>query len=224
MIASSHLALWVGLDLDTQQFLSGLGISPSSAPSAGRPAGGNPPDRITGQSLGYDQIVDELLLSPPGETQGHLARRLGYTQAWLSRLIASDAFQVRLAKRLEAIEPDRREMFRLRFASIEEEARGILMASLQKLSDRLQDPAGVPDQLVVKSVEVTSRLLGYGARRDEPPAKVEMHVHLEELAQNLRKLNGAPSAQVIEGECQVIEPPGPPGGRSVPGTPGGAKS
>lgn len=209
-----HRGLWndrfaLGLGrwgLDTQNFLAGMGIGPGpgSGPGPGRPAGGNPPSRITGQSLGYDEIVNELLLSPPGETQRSLAKRLGYTESWLSRLVASDSFQTRLSKRLEAIEPEKREIFRLRFASIEEEARGILLESLKKLSNRLEDPAGVPDQLIVKSVEVTSRLLGYGARAEQPPPKVEMHVHLNELADNLRKLNGAPSAQVIEGECTTI--------------------
>lgn len=187
----------------------------------GRPPGGNPPDRITGQSISYDQIVDELLLAPPGETQRALAKRLGYHETWLSRLIASDSFQVRLAKRLEQIDPERREIFRLRFATIEEEARGILLTSLHKLAARLEDPAGVPDQLVVKSVEVTSKLLGYGARTEQPSPKVEMHLHLEQLANNLRNLNGAPNAKTLEGECSEVAPV-PTGGNL--GVNGGGKS
>jgi DNA-binding Lrp family transcriptional regulator len=150
-------------------------------------------ERISGKSLGYDQLVDILLMSPPGETQRALARRVGYSESWLSRIIASDAFQARLAERIEKdIEPERREAFKLRFASIEEQARGLLLDSLQKLTARLEDPAGVPDQLVVKTVEVTSKLLGYGARTEQPTARVEMHVHLEQLASNVRKLNRAP--------------------------------
>jgi hypothetical protein len=160
-------------------------------------------ERISGKTISYDQLVDALLLSPPGETQGALARRMGYSQSWLSRIIASDSFQSRLAERIEKdIEPERREMFRMRFASIEEEARGILLGSLQKLAARLEDPAGVPDQLVVKSVEVTSRLLGYGARQEPPAPRVEMHVHLEQLANNLRNLNRAP----IAGEATEVAP------------------
>jgi hypothetical protein len=146
--------------------------------------------------------VDELLLSPPGETQRALAKRLGYTQSWLSRLIASDAFQMRLAKRIEELDPDKREIFRLRFATIEEEARGILLTSLQKLSEKLNDPVEPEPDLLLKSAAMTSKLLGYGARAEQPAPKVEMHLHLEQLAKNLRNLNQAPS--VLEGEFKTI--------------------
>jgi hypothetical protein len=190
-----------------QDVLAAMGIA-NSSPEVGRPVTvARPPmqfgERISGKSLGYDQLVDILLMSPPGETQRALARRVGYSESWLSRIIASDAFQARLAERIEKdIEPERREAFKLRFASIEEQARGLLLDSLQKLTARLEDPAGVPDQLVVKTVEVTSKLLGYGARRDEAPPRVEMHVHLEQLASNVRKLNKAP----INGTATDVTP------------------
>jgi hypothetical protein len=178
----------------TAQALSALGL-PSSDSEAAKGLVISKPlaQRITGKTLGYDELVDMLLLSPPGETQGALARRVGYSQSWLSRIIASDAFQARLAARIEKdVEPERREAMRLRFAGIEEEARGILLASLQKLAMRLEDPAGVPEELLIKSATMSSKMLGYGARVEQPPAKVEMHVHLEELAGNLRRLNGSP--------------------------------
>ena len=170
-----------------EQKLAEIGIYSSSPPVGGEVR--LPSKRITGPMIGYEQIIDALLLSPPGENQGAVARRLGYTQAWLSRLLSSDAFQTRLAKRLEALEPERQEMFKARFASIEEEARGILMASLNKLSARLDDPAGVPDELLIRSATMTSKLLGYGAKQEASVPKVEMHVHLEQLASNLRNLN-----------------------------------
>jgi hypothetical protein len=168
--------------------LQGLGIE-------GTPAELSPPERITSKSLTYDQIVDELLLSPPGETQGALAKRLGYTQSWLCTLMASDAFQAKLHERIEkSVEPERQAAFKLRFASIEEEARGILKNSLRLLAEKLEQPAElIPPQLVIKSVEVTSKLLGYGAR-DVPgtPQRVDMHLHLHQLRENLMNLNQAP--------------------------------
>jgi hypothetical protein len=150
---------------------------------------------ITTVSLTYEQIVDALLLSPPTETQGQLAKRLGYSQSYLSRLIASDAFQVRLADRIEkSIEPERQAAFKLRFASIEEEARGILKNSLRLLASKLDQPEElIPPQLIIKSAEMTSKLLGYGAR-DLPgtPQRVDMHLHLHQLRANLINLNQAP--------------------------------
>ena len=178
--------------------LNGIGIDPGGPVPV--------PERITSKNLTYDQIVDEVLLSPPGETQGALARRIGYTQSWLSTLISSDAFQAKLAERIEKhIEPERREMFRLRFASIEEEAKAILHRSLSILKERLYDPAGVPDQLVVKSVETTSRLLGYGARNEPAAPQVNLNIHIQELADNLRNLNRAPDVSVV-----ATQPAGPP--------------
>lgn len=174
-----------------------MGIAPGE-PVAGRPSPAvgsvQPPVRLTAASLTYDQIVDEVLLSPPAETQGQLAKRIGYSQSYLSRLIASDAFQAKLADRIEkTIEPERRDIFKLRFASIEEEARGILKRSLEKLADRLDDPVGVPDQLLIKSAEMSGKLLGYGARHDPAaPQRVDMHLHLHQLATNLRNLSAAP--------------------------------
>jgi hypothetical protein len=150
---------------------------------------------IRGKDISYDQIVDALLLSAPGKTQTQIAREMGYTPSWLSRIIANDAFQAKLAARIEeVVEPERRAAFQARFAGIEEEARGILHESLRQLSEKLDNPAGCPDTLVLKSIEVTQRLLGYGAREEPRQPPVEMHVHLESLAENLRKLNSSPSA------------------------------
>lgn len=193
--------------------LASMGIQTSGSAggglSVGRPAF-QPAERITGKSLSYDQLVDILLLSGPGETQRALAKRVGYSESWLSRIIASDAFQARLAERLEKdIEPERREIFKMRFASIEEEARGILKASLEKLAERLQNPAGVPDELVVKSIAVTAKLLGYGARQEPTAPPVNLHFHLEKLAANVRNLNKAP----INGESYPVAPA--PGGEDT---------
>ena len=192
-----------GLD-GTAGTLSLLGIaSPPDEPSAapGPTASARLP-QITTVSLTYEQIVDALLLSPPTETQGQLAKRLGYSQSYLSRLIASDAFQVRLADRIEkSIEPERQAAFKLRFASIEEEARGILKNSLRLLAEKLDqpDPDLIPAQLIIKSAEMTSKLLGYGAR-DLPgtPQRVDMHLHLHQLRDNLRNLNQSPDVSDAE--------------------------
>lgn len=199
--------------LDIKAALAGLGIAeadtpPPAAPQAPavRPSAQIVPlaDRITGKDITYDAIVDLMLLSPPGTTQGAIARQIGYSQSWLSRIIASDAFQTRLAERLEKdVEPERRAIYKARFAGIEEEARGILLLSLKKLSARLEDPTGVPDELIIKGGAMTSKLLGYGARTlaRDPPSEVHMHLHLERLANNLRSLNRAPVAS----EAEIIE-------------------
>lgn len=187
-----------------KEALAGIGIGTrDQGPVTSSPP--VPAGRISGKTLSYDQLVDILLLSPPGETQRQLAQRVGYSESWLSRLIASDAFQAKLATRLEKdIEPERREIFRMRFASIEQEAKGILLASLKRLTDRLHDPANATnDELLLKSASMTSKLLGYGAKKDPPVPHVEMHLHLQNLAENVRRLNHVP--------VTIDQPPGTPG-------------
>lgn len=186
------------LALDASEALAGLGIAAQAPPPVAVPAA-----RITGKAITYDAIIDQMLANPL-RTQRELARLVGYTESWFSRLIASDSFQTRLAFRIDRdVTPEQQEAIRLRFASIEEEAKGILLASLRKLSERLEDPAGVPDQLLIENVKVTQRLLGYGARPENPAPRVEMHLHLERLANNLRTLDRAPVAS----DAEIVEKP-----------------
>jgi hypothetical protein len=50
----------------------------------------------------HEAIID-LMIAAPKMTKGEIALYLGYTQAWISTLISSDAFQMRLAERRNAI-------------------------------------------------------------------------------------------------------------------------
>jgi hypothetical protein len=62
------------------------------------------------------------------------------------------------------------------------------------LASKLDQPEElIPPQLIIKSAEMTSKLLGYGAR-DLPgtPQRVDMHLHLHQLRANLINLNQAP--------------------------------
>lgn len=104
----------------------------------------------------HDAIIDEILVDP-AISQGELARRFGYSQAWVSIIINSDAFKARLAERKgELVDPAIR-------ASIEERLESLAKRSLDRLLDRVE--SSVP----LKPMELVAiAKLGVGDRANRP--------------------------------------------------------
>lgn len=149
---------------------------------------------ITKVSYTHDAMID-MIVADPCISQMELAARFGYTAGWVSQIIASDAFQARLAERTgDLVDP------RIR-ATVEERFRGIVLRSLEILREKLDRPAtAIPDNLALRAVELSSRALGYGAREAQPAAPpVSMHVHLETLGENLTQLLQRKKSETYEG-------------------------
>ena len=163
---------------------------PSKSPPASAPADSPHEKWPSGAARGiakvrytHDSMID-MIIADPCVTQNELAARYGYTAGWVSQIIASDAFQARLADRTgELVDPTIR-------ATVEDRFRGIVLRSLEILREKLDKPAAqIPDNLALRSVELSSRALGYGARDTSPAVPpIAMHVHLEALGDNLTKL------------------------------------
>lgn len=82
----------------------------------------------------HDAVIDEILINP-AISQVELSKMFGYTQAWMSICINSDAFQNRLIERkAELVDPKIR-------ASIQERLDAVAKISLDKIMDRLENPA-----------------------------------------------------------------------------------
>lgn len=164
-------------------------------------------------SLSHDELIT-LLLANPFKTHREIAAFAGYTESWLSRIIASDCFQVRLAERLEKeIEPERRAAIRAHFASVEELAQGSLRRCLELMAERLDKPSeGIADQFLIKSTEMHAKLLGYGARVEPAVPPVNLQVHLHALGDNMVRLLRSKRADVLEGEAQQQPQPSSAGG------------
>jgi DNA-binding MarR family transcriptional regulator len=146
-----------------------------------------------------------MIISSPGISQNEIADRLGYSASWVSTVIATDAFQAKLAeKREEIVDPIMR-------ASAEEQARGLYFRSMEILREKLRaQPEQIPDQLALQTFSLSARALGYGAR-EQPPAAVQVNVeqHLNVLGENLTQLLRRKSAQLqetIDGEVERIGP------------------
>lgn len=131
----------------------------------------------------HDGMID-LIIANPSISQNELAAHFGYSASWISQIIASDAFQARLAERRdEIVDPAIR-------ASVEEQFRGLVFRSLDILRTKLARPAeAIPDNLVLRTVEIAAKVAGYGIREDAPSnAPGDMHVHLTVMGERLTAL------------------------------------
>lgn len=103
----------------------------------------------------HDAMIDEIIANP-GISEIELAERFGFSRAWVTRLICSDAFQSRLALRKEeVIDPTL-------VATVEERLRGVTMKAIDVLQEKLE-ATGDP-KTALRVLEITTRAQGYGAR------------------------------------------------------------
>lgn len=149
----------------------------------------------------HDAMVD-LIIADPTISQNALAAHFGYTAGWVSQVITSDAFQARLAERsADLVDPTIR-------ATVEERFKAMILRSLEILKEKLNKPSHeVPDNLAIRTLELSSRAMGYGAKETPPAAPaVSMHVHLETLGEGLTKLLQRKKGEVFDQENGDDEP------------------
>jgi transcriptional regulator with XRE-family HTH domain len=161
------------------------------------------PAAIAKLNYSHDGMID-LIIANRGISQNDIAKQFGYSASWVSQVMTSDAFQSRLAERtLEIVDPTLR-------ATVKEHLQGILARSMELLKIKLSgEPNQVPDQLVIRSVELSSRALGYGARESGPTVQVNIGAHLEEHAANLTALLRRKKSEALDVEFGVAADPLP---------------
>lgn len=182
----------------TDPVLDGLMTEAMEKPTNGHsveqwPSGAN--KGVMKVSYTHDAMIN-LIIADPTISQNQLAAQFGYTAGWVSQIIASDAFQAQLAERTkDLVDPTIR-------ATVEERFKALVLRSLDILREKLDKPASsIPDQLVVRSLELGSRAMGYGARETPPAAPaVNMHVHLESLGEGLTQLLRRKKGEVFDME------------------------
>ena len=176
------------------------------AEDAGIPAVSAPrPPGILKVSYTHDSMID-LIIANPVISQDQLAIHYGYTAGWVSQIIASDSFQVRLAERKdELIDPTIR-------ASIEENFKALVVRSLAILREKMNKPASaIPDNLALRTLELSTRALGYGVRPEAvaPPSEGRLEELGERLVGLLERKRGerqsleAIDAEIIPNACPV---------------------
>ena len=140
----------------------------------------------------------DLILENPWISQNQLAAHFGYSPAWISTIITSDAFQALLAaRRQELVDPELR-------LTLEERFRALTTQSLKVLQEKLARPADqVSDQLVLRAAELGAKSLGIGAHAPPPPPPNPAE-YLPAVAERLLRLQGRQVPQPIE-DATVVQ-------------------
>lgn len=137
----------------------------------------------------HEAMVD-LIIKHPELSQNHLAAAFGYTPSWISNVLASDAFQERLAaRRNEIVDP-------LLRATLEERTRALYLQSLSVLQAKLDMPE-VDPKVAIACAELGARSLGLGQPQ---PNATPAGDRLTRLAARLIELNPHSRGTVYEVE------------------------
>lgn len=103
----------------------------------------------------HDAMID-VLIEHPWIKQKALAAHFGYSEAWVSRILCSDAFQARLAlRKSELIDPTIMDTIETRF-------KALAMQSIDVIANKLE-LSGNPDT-ALKALDIAQKALGFGAR------------------------------------------------------------
>lgn len=150
------------------------------------------------ERLGYshDAMID-VLIANPGVTQNRLGEFFGYTGSWVSTIMASDAFQVRLAaRRAELVDP-------IISASIDERLKALTTRSIQIVQDALEKP-DVSVDVALKAAAFGAKALGIGGNA-APKLLIEgQGDRLAALAQKLDRVLMEKRGEVIDVESTEI--------------------
>lgn len=121
--------------------LQGSQRAPSDAPTMGR---------LKRLSYSHEALVN-LIIEHPEMDQNHLAAAFGYTASWISNILSSDAFKVRLAsRREEVIDPALRATLKERFEALARQSLDVLQRELEK-------PAVKPE-VALRAAELGARV------------------------------------------------------------------
>lgn len=140
----------------------------------------------------HDAMID-LIIANPGINQDELAASFGYTPGWVSQVIASDAFQSRLAARKnELVDPFVRKSLEDRFKRLVERSLEVLLAKLDKPTN------SISDDLAISAAKVAAGALGYGARTQQVQqnnVQFVVHVPPKAVSADAWIADHAPSAE-----------------------------
>jgi DNA-binding MarR family transcriptional regulator len=139
------------------------------------------------------QAMCDLILQEPGITQNALAAAFGYTPAWVSTIVNSDAFQALLAqRRADLVDPEIT-------LSLNERAKALAVRSMQVLQEKISRPADqVPDGLALRAFELAAKATALGGNAPAPAASDPME-YLPALAERLKRLQGHPyTGEVVD--------------------------
>ena len=104
----------------------------------------------------HDAMID-MIVANPAISQNEIAQHLGYTPAWVSIIVNSDAFQAALKERREEIiDPKLR-------ATVEDRLKAVANGAMEKLMERLTTNAPFSNRELIEAANMATKGLGFGA-------------------------------------------------------------
>lgn len=120
-------------------------------------------------SYSHDVIIDHIIANPKASRK-EIAEYYGYTEAWLSRIMNSDAFNAVLAnRRNELIDP-------VLVATVKENITSVAQRSMEVLLKKLENPGLIKVDDAIKAMDVATRALGYGAREKSEVTNIQQNI------------------------------------------------
>lgn len=148
----------------------------------------------------HDKMID-LIIANPRVKQDDLAALMGYTPGWVSRVVNSDSFKLRMAsRRAELVDP-------LIVASLEERFQALATRGLEVMQEKLDQPSDVVAFAdAAKAVELGARGLavgGFGQKVSvDINASIDLRAAIEEGNARRRELR----MRTVPAEAQVEAP------------------
>lgn len=125
--------------------------------------------RIQSTRYTHEAMID-VIIARPEIKQNELAQMFERSVPWISRIIGSDAFQAALAKRREELTDP------FLVATIEERFKGLAAQSLDIIAEKLETTKNA--DLALKSLDISVKALGFGARGGGGQVQNNFVVHL----------------------------------------------
>lgn len=146
------------------------------------------------------KAMADLIIATPGISQNDLAAHFGYTPAWVSTVITSDAFQALLEQRREEmVDPELR-------LTLQERFQGLAAQSLRVLQEKLTRPTHeISDNLALKAAELGAKALGLGGHAPPQPAPESSADRLARLAERLIALRQTPTSEILDVQARQVD-------------------
>jgi hypothetical protein len=114
----------------------------------------------------HDAMID-MIVAEPQISQNEIAARFGYSAAWVSIIINSDAFQARLAERKEdLVDPQIR-------ATVNDRLTAVANKAMDKLMERLATNASFSNRELIEAAKMATSGLGFGPAKAAPSGPVQ---------------------------------------------------
>ena len=121
--------------------------------TAAKPQGREPGHGILKVSYSHDAMID-LIIQEPTVTMVELAKLFHYSEGWVARVIASDAFKARLAERKEQlVDPHVAQ-------SLNERLQGVAIHAIDLVGQKLESEKSA--SYAMDALGVASKALGLG--------------------------------------------------------------